>query len=116
VKFAAREEALRKIQIADNLQIPLLDRKPEIWPDLVWIWEFFLKLCMTRPNNGYSLLPISFQEVQALASLEGIWYYEDIEDLLFFIPQLDAEYIRLQEEKTAASTKKSSASKGVRSK
>ena len=109
MKFAKQEKNLRKIQAAGNLAIPILDEKPEIPSHLIWVWDFFLSLGATRHNTGYGLLPITYQEILALVSLQGICYSEDIEELLFFIPALDAEYVeykRVEQERKAPKPKK----------
>lgn len=78
----------------------------------MWVWDFFIHLSMTRQNNGYGLLPLTYQEIKALASLQGIWYSEDIEELLLFIPALDAEYLDYQAKQQEKKRPKPTVKKG----
>lgn len=65
-----------------------------------------MSLCVVRQNTGYGLLPVTYQEILALVNLQGICYSEDIDEILFFVPALDAEYIDYHVKQQAKKTPK----------
>jgi hypothetical protein len=75
------------------------------------VWEFFINICATRQSTGYGLLPVTYREILALVNLQGLCYTEDIEELVFFIPRMDAEYLEFHAEQQRKKTPKK---KGVK--
>lgn len=61
---------------------------------LLWIWEAFAALSRTRENNQTGPQPITFGEVAAYCALNSISSHDDIDDLLFFITELDIVWLK----------------------
>lgn len=83
-----------------------LDERPELFPDIQWIWEAFQVLGRSRPYGYGGPLPIPTSEVLAYCQLRGIHTWDDREDLIYFVNVLDNEWISDQYKKQAAEREK----------
>lgn len=72
---------------------PIFASKPDIWPDLVWIWEAFTYLTGGRQMGFNGPQPIALAEVLAYAEFRGIQCPDEREELLYHVQRLDALYL-----------------------
>lgn len=72
---------------------PILASKPDLWPDLVWIWEAFTFLTGGRQIGFNGPQPIALAEVLAFCEFRGIYDPDEREELLYHIQRLDALYL-----------------------
>lgn len=63
---------------------------PELFPDLLWIWEFFNILNRQRQVGPHGPQPSSLTDIRSLAEMMGYVSYDDLDFLLKVIPELDA--------------------------
>ena len=77
---------------------PALENRPELYPDLVPVWEAFVLLSPSR-NVGWGAGAIPLSEVRAYCEMFEI-PPEDREELLYLLRALDEEYLKLTGEKS----------------
>ena len=82
-----REEILERGE--DPALFPILNSKPEIFADLVWIWEGFMVLTCARQTGYSSLQPIPISEVLAYCQYAGISDPDDREHFMHHVQKLD---------------------------
>ena len=63
---------------------------PELFPDLLWIWDFFNILNRQRQVGQHGPQPSSLTDIRSLAEMMGYVSYDDLDLLLKVIPELDA--------------------------
>ena len=63
--------------------------RPKLFDDLVYIWEAFLAVTLTRQIGG----PISFVEIESWLNLNGINKLEQRQEVAHLIRVLDSVYI-----------------------
>jgi len=80
--------------------------KPQLFSDLVWIWEAFHYLNSVRPLGFSGPLPIPASEVLAYCTLKGVRSDEDLDDLLLLLPLLDRRWLSHHYEEDAKRKKK----------
>lgn len=74
-----------------------MENRPELYPDLVPVWEAFVLLSPSR-NSGWGAGAIPLSEVKAyceMFDIEG----DDREELLILLRALDDEYLKSTNEK-----------------
>jgi len=71
--------------------IPAIDDAPVLWPHLRWVWICFVELSRTRQFTQV-INAISYQEILAYSQLHEIGY-DDLRELLHFVPKLDAHLV-----------------------
>jgi len=74
-----------------------LENRPELYPDLVPVWEAFVLLSPSR-NMGWGAGAIPLTEVRAYCEMFEI-EPEEREDLLYLLRALDEEYLKSTNEK-----------------
>lgn len=63
---------------------------PELFPDLLWVWEFFNILNRQRQVGQHGPQPSSLTDIRSLAEMMGYVSYDDLDFLLKVVPELDA--------------------------
>lgn len=74
--------------------------------DLYWVWDVYTILNSQRQVSQYGPQPLSVSDIQAVAAMKGIETYEDLSDLLLFIPTLDRTFLKSWHEEQEAKNKK----------
>lgn len=64
----------------DPADFPILNSKPDLFPDLHWIWEAFMVLSSSRQIGMAGPLPITMTEIHSYCEYESI---SDMEDRVF---------------------------------
>lgn len=82
-----REEILERGE--DPALFPILNSKPTIFSDLVWIWEGFLVLTSSRQTGYASPQPIALSEILAYCEFASISDREDRDHFLHHVQLLD---------------------------
>lgn len=72
---------------------PSLDRMPKVPFYLQSIWEAFSILSGSRPASMSGALPIPMTELLAYCTLKRVDDPDDIDDLIYFIREMDAAYL-----------------------
>lgn len=75
-----------------------MENRPELYPDLVPVWEAFVLLSPSR-NTGWGAGAIPLSEVKAyceMFDIEG----DDREELVILLRALDDEYLKSTNEKS----------------
>jgi hypothetical protein len=72
----------------------LRGRIPQIPETLRWAWMAFQELSRRRSFGGLGVNPISYQEISAYCTLRKLRHDDDIADLVFFVSELDDEYMK----------------------
>lgn len=78
----------------------------ELYRDLFWVWDIYTILNSQRQVSQHGPQPLSVSDIQAVATMKGIERYEDLSDLLLFIPALDRAFLKSWHEEQEAKTKK----------
>ena len=90
-----REDILARGE--DPSSFPILNSKPELFRDLVWIWEAYMVLSTSRQNGMSGPQPISITDIHSYMLIEGIYDRDDRELLLHHVQHMDnvfkADYI-----------------------
>jgi hypothetical protein len=74
--------------------LPVLDSRPEIFPDLLWIWEGFMCLSMSRQYGMSSPQRISMSEVNAYCEFKELFDPDDRDDFLYHVQKLDSVFMK----------------------
>lgn len=82
-----REEILERGQ--DPSLFPILNDKPELFPDLRWIWEGFMSISASRQIGMSAPQPILLSEILAYCEYTGIFDSCEREELLNHVQKLD---------------------------
>jgi hypothetical protein len=82
-----REDILERGE--DPALFPILNSKPDLFPDLRWIWEGFMVLTASRQVGMSSPQPIMVSEVLAYCKFAGIFDPEEREEFLHHVQSLD---------------------------
>lgn len=98
-----RQQIIERGEDPENY--PILKGRPEIWPDLFWVWEAFSFLSSSRQMGFNGPQPISLTEILAYAEFRGIHSPDEREELLHHVQKLDSQY--LQDSATKAKAKQS---------
>lgn len=86
-----REDILAQGQ--DPALFPILNSKPELFADLLWIWEAFMVLSAARQVGMSSPQPIPVSELFAYCRYNQIYDVVDREELLHHVQKLDMVYL-----------------------
>lgn len=104
---------VRTLKKAKGLQIE--EPKEEPFPqNLLWVWDAFCILSRCRLTNQTGPQPIQVSEVDAYCDLTGIEHPNDLDDLLFFVTELDIVWLKRTHAKIAREREKA-ARKNTRS-
>lgn len=77
----------------DLADFPILNSKPSLYPDLVWVWEGFLTISASRQMGFNGPQPISLSEVLAFLHYRGIEDQEEREEFVTLVQALDQVYM-----------------------
>ncbi len=72
--------------------LPIFANKPELFGDLVWVWEAYLTLSAGRQHGMAGPQPISLVELLAYCSFRGITDPDERDELLHLVQHLDGVY------------------------
>lgn len=97
IKAAAKERG-------DPIPSILLN-PPEIPDHLVWIYSAFGVLSNTRSWNYTGPNPIALTEVKAYCELKYLKELEDIDDLIYFLQELDSAWMKVVDERAKSKSK-----------
>lgn len=89
-------EALRSEGWADPLPI---DDKPELFEDLIDVWNMFCELDGSRIGAGFDVPVISFDLIMAYLNEEAIYDADDRDYYRRLIQQMDKTYIAFHRRK-----------------
>jgi hypothetical protein len=78
----------------DPSLFPVLNSRPEIFQDLLWIWEGFMCLSTSRQYGMSAPQPISLSDIHAYCSFRGITDADDRDDFLYHVQKLDSVFIQ----------------------
>lgn len=70
-----------------------MEEQPELFPDVIWLWNLFQLLSETRDYGFGGPLRIKLSELKALLDLRGIRRDDDVDLALRIIPVLDAIWL-----------------------
>lgn len=80
-----------------------LKDKPEIPDHLLMVWDSFWRLSRRRIQGFDSVCAIGFEQIESFCRINQI---DDVAWFTELIEAMDAEYVRLQNEKIEAARKK----------
>lgn len=78
--------------------VPALASRPTIHEYLYGYWEAFFALHKAR-SAGFSVNPISLSGIAAYLAILGVCDAEERQEYLYFIQQMDQEFMRWMSEK-----------------
>jgi hypothetical protein len=102
-----REDILARGE--DPADFPILNSQPELFPDLLWIWEGFMFLTSSRQFGMASPQPILISEIVAYCELMGINDPDEREEFLHHVQKMDLVF---QADFRARNPSSSSSSRG----
>lgn len=70
-----------------------LSDEPELFPDVLWIWDAFSFLSATRGISYNGPVRITAAEMLSYCIMKGIIISQGRDDLMYFIPILDTQYL-----------------------
>lgn len=78
----------------------------ELFEDLHWVWETFTLLNRQRQVGPNGPQPIAVHDIQAICALKQIIRSDDVELILFLIPELDHIVLKQHYDEMEAKLKK----------
>lgn len=93
MEWGGKLEMLQE-RAAAGLPTPSLEKMPEVPYYLQWIWEAFSVLSGCRPASIGGALAIPMTELHAYCMLKRIDNSDEIDDLIYFIRELDTAYLK----------------------
>ena len=88
----------------DPENYPILRSKPDIWNDLVWVWEAYAFLSSARQIGFSGPQPLTLSEMLAYADYRGINAVDEREELLVLVQHLDRVFMNDYTAKTKKKT------------
>ncbi len=79
----------------DGTRVPILEEEPEIFPDLIPIWNAFMILSRSR-QSGFGIGYIPYQEIIAYLNENDIFEKIYRDEWIRWIQYLDHEYLKIQ--------------------
>jgi hypothetical protein len=107
LRWGDQAEQLRAIAEETGRLPPALRDEPEVFEDMLWVWDAFWVLHRSRPI-GWSVGPIPISEIDAYVRLSGVrrkWF------LVRAVDSLDRVYLADHHERQAAKPAKTTAPK-----
>ncbi len=86
-----REDILARGE--DPSLFPILNSKPDLYTDLLWIWEGFIILSSSRQIGMNGPQPILMSEISAYAQYAEISDLTDRDDFLHHVQKLDLVFM-----------------------
>lgn len=86
-----REDILERGE--DPALFPILNSRPELYQDLLWIWEAFMILSTARQIGMSGPQPINMTDLNSYCEFEGIRHPEEREELRHHIQKLDLHFL-----------------------
>ena len=68
--------------------LPLLAEGPQLFPDVVWVWNGFMHLSKRRPQGFSGALPITIEAIDAYARLKAV-RTDDLDFFFTAVTELD---------------------------
>jgi hypothetical protein len=90
----------------DPEMYPILVSRPELYPDLYWVWEAFMMLSSTRQQGMGGPQPISLTELLAYCQYHAIQDSEEREEILHLVQHLDRVFLAHYAEKSKSKANK----------
>lgn len=84
----------------DPSLFPILNSKPDLFPDLLWIWESFMVLSSARQVGMDGPQSISITDINALCQFQGIRNMDEREELLYHVQEMDRSFRAYHKSKT----------------
>jgi len=91
---------------ADLSLYPILNSRPDIFSDYVWVWEAFLTLSSSRQMGMSSPQPISLSEIKTYIDLYKIDDRDEVDELIYLVQHLDHVFVAASIAKAKAPAKK----------
>lgn len=70
------------------------ENRPDLFPDVRWIWDLFDILNRQRQVGANGPQPLSISDISSLLSLKGVENSDDVDMLLNVLPHLDGVYLK----------------------
>lgn len=86
-----REDILARGE--DPADFPILNSKPDLFPDLLWIWEGFMVLSTARQLGMSGPQPILLTEIHSYCEYERIYDDDARDDFLHHVQKLDLVFL-----------------------
>jgi hypothetical protein len=84
---------------ARGLSTPAIDNRPELYEDLIPVWEAFEDLSKTRARDLGSPMPITFAEISAWLDLHSIEGADTRAEFAALIRSMDEDWFRIEAKK-----------------
>jgi len=92
------------------MDVPALRERPELYDDLIYVWQAFLFLSCSRPiGMGVGSIPIG--EIESYCNFMQIYDFEERFEYLRLIKALDGEFLKAQNKEHEQKSKKNTPSK-----
>jgi hypothetical protein len=78
----------------DPSLFPILNSRPEMFSDLLWIWEGFMCLSQTRQFGMAAPQPISLVDINAYCEFRDISDPDDRDDFLYHVRNMDRVWMQ----------------------
>jgi hypothetical protein len=72
---------------------PTVEAAPDLYPDMVFYWEFFQTLHLSRQVGPHGPQPLAVSDIYALTQLMRVEKSDDLEFIVRVIPHLDQIYL-----------------------
>jgi hypothetical protein len=82
-----REQILERGE--DPSDFPILNSQPDLFPDLLWIWEGFMVLSTCRQYGMSAPQPIPLSEILAYCEYHQIDDVDERDEFLYHVQKLD---------------------------
>ena len=105
LEYGNKNEWFEKLEEQGEPDIPALDTRPSLYPDLLLDWRAFHEISSSRPSGfGLSYIPLS--QILAYMLIHGIVDYEERKELIKRIHILDNTFMAYHAEEKAKTKKK----------
>jgi len=106
LEWGKHEKHLLRQQEAGQ-QVAALDNAPELYEWLICYWKAFSDLSSTRNMSQVGASAILISEIGSWLDFNGIYEHESRSDYMYYIRQLDSEFLNYTSEKLSQQHEKS---------
>ena len=77
----------------DPALFPILNSKPDLYPDLLWIWESWMVLSSARQLGMNGPQPLSIADIHAFCLFQDIRNRDEREEFLYHMQEMDRAFL-----------------------
>jgi hypothetical protein len=77
----------------DPSLFPILNSKPDLFPDLLWIWESFMVLSSARQVGMSGPQPMTITDINAFCQFHEMTNRDEREEFLYYMQEMDRSFL-----------------------